>query len=110
MIEQRDALLRLLRDDDPETLDLVKQQLAQQNAAALGELRTLLADADPLAARHLRDAIAAIETRAADAIFGQVCAEFGNTATSKKRPEPAPFTPDFSRGAPRRLGAKRPAF
>lgn len=77
MIEQRDALLRLLRDDDPETLGLVKEQLAQQNATALRELRMLLAGADPVAARHLREAIAVIETREADAIFGQVCAEFG---------------------------------
>lgn len=77
MIEQRDALLRLLHDDDPETLGLVKQQLARQSAAALGELRTLLADADPIAACHLREAISAIETREADAIFGRICAHFG---------------------------------
>jgi regulator of sirC expression with transglutaminase-like and TPR domain len=77
MIEQRDALLRLLRDDDPETLGLVKDQLAQQSAAALVELRALLAGADPASARHLREVIAEIRTREADTIFANLCAEFG---------------------------------
>lgn len=77
MHSQRDALLRLLRDDDPDTIGLVKSQLASGGAGSLADLRTLLAAADPPAARHVRDVIAEIEEREADAIFAQLCAEFG---------------------------------
>ncbi len=76
MLEQRDALLRLLGDDDPATRDLVKAELSRAGLQALGELRALLEAANPLAARHLRDVIAEIEEREADAIFSQFCAEF----------------------------------
>lgn len=77
MIEQRDALLRLLRDDDPDTLRLVKDELARSPAGALPELQAILAAADPVAAPHLAEAIAAIERREADTIFGSICAGFG---------------------------------
>lgn len=77
MTEQRDALLRLLHDDDPATLLLLKSQLAERGPAALPEFRALLTATDPLAARHLRDVIAEIEAREADAIFGKICADFG---------------------------------
>lgn len=74
---QRDALFRLLRDDDPDTLTLIKAQLARKGAAGLGELREWLAEADPQAGKHLSDVIATIETRDADGVFGRLCAEFG---------------------------------
>ena len=77
MTEQHDALLRLLHDDDPATLHLVKAQLARRGAAALPELRAWLAGADAVAARHLRAVIAGIEAGAADAVFGKLCADFG---------------------------------
>lgn len=77
MIKNSDALLSLLRDDDPSTLRLVKGQLARSEAATLDELRMLLAAADPAAARHLRDVIAAIEKREAESIFAELCATFG---------------------------------
>jgi hypothetical protein len=76
MLEQRDALLRLLGDDDPATRNLVKAQLALAGHRTLRELRTLLQGAPPLAARHLRDVIADIEEREADAIFSEFCATF----------------------------------
>jgi regulator of sirC expression with transglutaminase-like and TPR domain len=76
MIRQRDALFRLLRDDDDATLALVKAQLASGGAAALDELSTLLAVADPKAASHVREVIADIEDREADEIFSQLCADF----------------------------------
>lgn len=77
MNTQSDALLRLLRDDDPRTLVLLKGQLAQRGNAALPEMRALLALADPMAARHLRDVIARIEAGEAEAGFGAFCAGFG---------------------------------
>ena len=76
MTEQRDALLRLLHDDDPATLLLLKSQLAARGPAAIPEFRALLAATDPAAARHLRDVIAEIEAREADAAFGKICADF----------------------------------
>ena len=77
MTEQHDALLRLLHDDDPPTLQLVKSQLVRRGPAAVPELRTWLAAADAVAARHLRAVIAEIEAGAADAVFGKLCADFG---------------------------------
>ena len=77
MTEQHDALLRLLHDDDPATLRLVKSQLARRGPAAMPELRAWLATADAVAARHLREVIAEIEAGAADAVFGKLCADFG---------------------------------
>ena len=77
MTAQRDALLRLLRDDDSATLILLKSQLARRGGAALPEMRALLALADSVAARHLRDVIARIEAGEAEAVFGSLCARFG---------------------------------
>ncbi len=77
MSRQHAALLQLLQDDDPDTLALVKEQLASRGAAALPELQTLLASAEGAAARHVREILANIEKRAADEIFGQLCRDFG---------------------------------
>ena len=77
MTEQREALLRLLHDDDPATLRLVKDQLARRGPAALPELHAWLAAADAVAARHLREVIAGIGAGEADAVFGKLCADFG---------------------------------
>jgi regulator of sirC expression with transglutaminase-like and TPR domain len=76
MIQQRDALLRLLHDDDPATLGLVKSQLATRGAAGLAELRALLSAADPVAAPHIQDVIATIEEGDAEAVFSQFCSGF----------------------------------
>jgi regulator of sirC expression with transglutaminase-like and TPR domain len=77
MTTQIDALLRLLRDDDPATLNLLKGQLATRGVSALPEMRALLAADDPVVARHVRDVIAQIESDEADASFGKFCASFG---------------------------------
>jgi regulator of sirC expression with transglutaminase-like and TPR domain len=77
MNTQRAALLRLLDDDDPATFALLKQQLTAAGLARLAELRSLLPGANGVAERHLREVIAAIEVDEADAIFAQLCAEFG---------------------------------
>jgi regulator of sirC expression with transglutaminase-like and TPR domain len=76
MIEQRDAVLRLLRDDDPATVELVKNQFTQAGIGLLPDLRELLAAADRQAARPLREVIAAIERDSADEIFRQICERF----------------------------------
>jgi regulator of sirC expression with transglutaminase-like and TPR domain len=79
MTSQRAALLRLLRDDDPETVALLKEQLAKGGLAALPELRTLLASADGVAAIHVQEVVREIERREADAVFKQLCQDFGES-------------------------------
>ena len=76
MIHQPDAVLRLLGDDDPSTLALVKSQLAQKGVDDLKELRALLASAEGAAAAHLREVVGQIEMRDAERIFGEFCAGF----------------------------------
>lgn len=76
MIQQRDAVLRLLGDDDPATVELVKDQFARGGIDALPDLRALLAAADRQAARPLREVIATIERESADELFERMCAEF----------------------------------
>jgi regulator of sirC expression with transglutaminase-like and TPR domain len=76
MIHQRDAVLRLLRDEDPSTLALVKSQLVQKGADDLEALRLLLASADRVAAVHLREVVSEIEKRDADRVFADTCASF----------------------------------
>jgi regulator of sirC expression with transglutaminase-like and TPR domain len=76
MLEQRDAVLRLLGDDDSATRELVKCQLVRAGVAVLPELRTLLAGADGTAARALREMIGGLEREAADLAFGGLCERF----------------------------------
>lgn len=77
MTAQREALLRLLQDDDPATLVLLKNQLGRRGLAALPEMRALLAAASGVAARHLREVIATIVAGAAESAFEKLCADFG---------------------------------
>jgi len=77
MTKQSSALLRLLSDDDDETFALLKRELAGAGLARLQELRGLLPQASGVAARRLRETIGEIESREADALFTQACAEFG---------------------------------
>ena len=76
MLRHRDALLRLLLDDDPSTLQWVKQQLLVSGAPALPELRTLLAGAPPRAALHLQDVISSLEEEQALSAFSTICSNF----------------------------------
>jgi len=77
IIEQREALVRLLGDDDPTTLALVKSQLASGGLQALPELKALLTATKGAPAHHLGEVVAVIEEQEADALFAQVCSEFG---------------------------------
>ena len=71
------ALLRLLGDEDPDTVALVKAQLANSGPETLEDLRALEEVADALAAFHLRDVIAEIEEHSAEGVLEKLCAEFG---------------------------------
>jgi regulator of sirC expression with transglutaminase-like and TPR domain len=77
VLQQREAVLRLLGDDDPVTVALVKQQLTQCGEELDG-LRELLASADSArAAEQLREIILTIESQKAEERFSALCANFG---------------------------------
>jgi hypothetical protein len=77
-LQQREAVLRLLGDDDPVTVALVKEQLTGRGPAELDSLRVLLESADSArAAAQLREVIRTLEARAADERFAARCAGFG---------------------------------
>jgi regulator of sirC expression with transglutaminase-like and TPR domain len=73
MFKQRDAIIRLLRDDDPETILLIKQQLVQGGAETIPDLRDLLSNDDERVTVHIREILTEIETRHAKAAFEQIC-------------------------------------
>jgi regulator of sirC expression with transglutaminase-like and TPR domain len=101
MTNQPAALLRLLSDDDPATLSLLKAQLLGAGLARLPELKALLPQAVGAAAGHLREVIGGIEAREADALFAQFCAAFGENGDLEAAAWQlaAAFTPgeDFTR-------------
>jgi len=77
-LQQREAVLRLLGDDDPVTVALVKEQLTGRGPAELDSLRVLLESADSArAAAQLREVIRTLEARAADDRFTERCKGFG---------------------------------
>jgi regulator of sirC expression with transglutaminase-like and TPR domain len=73
MFKQRDAIIRLLKDDDPETILLMKQQLVQGGADMIPDLRDLLSIDDERVAVHVREILTEIETTHAKAAFEQIC-------------------------------------
>lgn len=84
MSQQHAALLHLLQDDDPDTLALVKEQLANRGAVTLPDLRELLAAAEGAAARHVREVLADIEKREANEVFSRLCQDFGESGDLEK--------------------------
>lgn len=79
MFAQRDAIIRLLRDDDLPTVQLVKNQLATHGREAVADLLDLLArdDAkDAKVAGHVREILARIDAREAQAELAELCREF----------------------------------
>lgn len=66
MSSRTDALVRLFRDDDPETVGLVKDQLILQGEAVVPELRDLLNADSAIVAAHAQEVLHQIEgTKAA---------------------------------------------
>jgi regulator of sirC expression with transglutaminase-like and TPR domain len=79
MFEQKDAILKLLRDDDPQTVSLVKQQLATRGLAAVPGLEDLLAIDDETVTRHAREVLAEIDAMQAADQFTRLCPNFPDT-------------------------------
>ena len=76
MFIQKDAIVKLLQDDDQRTVDLVKDQLAQQGSAALPSLEDLLTMYDERVTQHVKDVMGRIDAAEASAELGNRCAEF----------------------------------
>ena len=78
MFAQRDAIVRLLRDDDPETVRLVKEQLALGGEECISGLRDLAQMDDQRVSRHARDVLAEIACQGADEEFLLLCHFFSD--------------------------------
>ncbi len=78
MFEQKSAILRLLRDDDPHTVSLVKQQLAGRGADAIPALEDLLSIDDETVTRHVREVLSEIDSSQAADELTRLCANFPN--------------------------------
>ena len=83
MFAQRDAIVRLLRDDDPETVRLVKEQLALGGEECISGLRDLAQMDDQRVSRHARDVLAEIACQG-----GAITPPTGNPGTPMARPDP----------------------
>ncbi len=76
MFAQKDAIVKLLQDDDPRTVDLVKDQLALQGSAALPSLEDLLTMYDECVTEHVKDVMGRIDSEEASQELGRVCRTF----------------------------------
>jgi len=73
MFKQREAIIRLLKDSDAETVNLTKQQLVQGGAKAIPDLRDLLSTDDQRVTLHVREILTEIEIRHAKGAFEEIC-------------------------------------
>ena len=78
MFAQREAIMKLLRDDDPETVRMVKEQLAMGGEEYIPNLRDLARMDDDQVSRHALDVMAEIASRNADDEFLLLCHFFCN--------------------------------
>jgi hypothetical protein len=78
MIGQKDAIVRLLQDNDPETVKLVKEQLAAAGDEALGTLASMAAMEDEKVSMHVREVLDWIADRDAEDEFSLLCHLFGD--------------------------------
>ena len=67
MSSQCDALARLFRDDDPETVGLVKEQLVIKGESVLPDLRDLVNADSAIVAAHAQEVLHAIAGKKASA-------------------------------------------
>jgi regulator of sirC expression with transglutaminase-like and TPR domain len=73
---QKEAIAKLLQDDDPRTVDLVKDQLASQGLAALPSLQDLLTTYDESVTQHVKDVMGRIDSDEAVLEMTRVCQAF----------------------------------
>ena len=94
MIDQASAILRLLDDDEQETVRLVKEKL--EEVSSVSALRSLRAEASDRAAEHLDDLIQCLLQRDADERFAELCRSF--PATGEVEEASWLLEPRFARG------------
>ncbi|MEI6278046.1 MAG: transglutaminase-like domain-containing protein [Verrucomicrobiae bacterium] len=78
MFAQKEALIRLLHDNDPETVRLVKEQLAASGEEKISELQELMRVDDECVSRHAREVLTTISGRSAEEEFSLLCHFFGD--------------------------------
>jgi len=78
MLDQKQALIRLLRDNDPETVRLVKEQLAAGGEEKISDLQELARVDDACVSRHAREVLTTISGRSAEEEFSLLCHFFGD--------------------------------
>jgi regulator of sirC expression with transglutaminase-like and TPR domain len=80
MFKQREAIIRLLQDSDPDTVNLTKQQLVRGGVGAIPDLRDLLLTADQQVTLHVREMLTEIEIRHAKEAFEEICGRISSQA------------------------------
>jgi len=78
MLGQKEAIVRLLRDDDPDTVRLVKEQLAAAGEDARRALDAIVQFEDEHVSRHAREVLDLITDREAEDEFTLLCHLFGD--------------------------------
>ena len=78
MYEQHEAIVRLLRDNDPDTVLLLKSQLVEGGSDHIGHLRDLAAVDDATVSAHAQEVLAEIESRGALDDFSLLCHLFAD--------------------------------
>lgn len=78
MFGQKEAILRLLQDNDPETVRLVKEQLAEADEDVLSELTSLATTEDGDVNRHVQEVLDIVAGREAENEFTLLCHLFGD--------------------------------
>lgn len=78
MTGQREAIVRLLEDGDPDTVRMVKDQLVQAGCDARDELMSLCDMGDTEAALHAKEILSIIADREAEDEFTLLCHFFGD--------------------------------
>jgi regulator of sirC expression with transglutaminase-like and TPR domain len=76
MFAQKNAIVKLLRDDDQRTVDLVKDQLALQGSAAIPSLQDLLTMYDERVTEHVKDVMGRIDSTDAAQELASRCESF----------------------------------
>ena len=78
MLKHRDAIVRLLTDEDPATIDLTKRQLVSFGPVIISDLRELLTCGNDLVGGHVQDVIAEIEVEDAEKKLEALCADIAS--------------------------------
>ncbi len=79
MLTHRNAIIQLFQDDDPETVRLVKEQLAQGGREIVDELKELVAESDLLVSQHAAEVLHAVLERDAKEDLTLLCHFFGDS-------------------------------